>query len=86
MDQPTSPETLAALRKLRDAAQGRGDEAMAVLLSGIELYARLGREYELIEVMKQFADEIRPAVENTPTAEELQALFDRESEDPASER
>ena len=51
---------------------------MAVLLSGIELYATLGREYELLEVMKRFAEDMREAVENTPTAAQLKVLYERE--------
>ena len=51
---------------------------MAVLLAGVELYSRLGREYELLEVMRKFASEIQPAVDNTPSAEELRRLYERD--------
>jgi hypothetical protein len=51
---------------------------MGVLLAGIELYATLGREYELLEVMKRFAEDIREAVENTPSAAQLRELYQRE--------
>jgi hypothetical protein len=78
MERPTSGETLAALRKLVDESRARQDETMAVLLSGVELYARLGREYELLEVMRKFALEIQPAVNNTPSAEELRRLYERD--------
>ena len=45
MEPPTSSETLATLRDLIVQARARQDESMAVLLSGFELYAGLGREY-----------------------------------------
>jgi hypothetical protein len=75
--QPTSPDTLHDLRALRERAAARGDHTMAVLLHGLELYAGLGREYELLEIMKQFAEEMQPIVENTPSAEQLKALYER---------
>jgi hypothetical protein len=78
MERPTSGETLAALRKLVDESRARKDETMAVLLAGVELYSRLGREYELLEVMRKFASEIQPAVDNTPSAEELRRLYERD--------
>jgi hypothetical protein len=77
MNEPTSPETLAALRQLIYHARRAGDETMAVLLAGIELYANLGREYELLEIMKRFAEDMREAVENTPSAAELKKLYER---------
>jgi hypothetical protein len=76
---PTSPESLAALRKLRTEAAARGDDCLSVLLSGVELYASVGHELELLELMKQHADEIRPSVEGTPTVEELWRLYRQES-------
>jgi hypothetical protein len=45
----------------------------------VELYASLGRELDLIEAMKQFADDIRDAVHQMPSARELQELFDRDT-------
>ena len=84
MHHPTSPETLQSLRRLIQQARERGDETMAVLLAGLDLYATLGREYELLEVMKHFAEDIREAVENTPSAAQLRELFERE-DPPASE-
>jgi hypothetical protein len=86
MDQPTSQETLAALRRLRDEARERGDETMAVLLSGIDLYASLEREYELLEIMRRFAQEMQQAVENTPTAHELKELYERDDPDAPAGR
>ncbi len=45
------------------------------MLAGVDLYLSLGREFELIEVMKKFADEMKGPVENTPTPEDLQRLY-----------
>lgn len=75
----TSERSLAALRRLRDEARKRGDEALAVILAGVDLYASLGREFELLEMMKKFADEMKEAIEKTPTAEELRRLYELES-------
>ncbi len=72
----TSERSLAALRRLRDEARKRGDEALAAILAGVDLYASLGRELELLEMMKKFADEMQEAIEKTPTAEELQRLYE----------
>lgn len=74
----TSERSLKALRRLRDEARQRGDEALAVILTGVELYASLGREFELLEMMKKFADEIKEVIEQTPTAEELRRLYEME--------
>jgi len=76
---PNSPESLEALRRLRQEAAERGDERLAMLLAGVELYATLGREFELLEVMRTFAHEMHEAVQGTPTAKELEDLFNRES-------
>lgn len=72
------------LHRLRERARERGFETLAVLLSGVELYSALGREYELLDVMRRFAAEMQDVVENTPTAAQLRELFERE--DPRSER
>lgn len=74
----TSERSLKALRRLRDEARQRGDEALAVILTGVELYASLGREFELLEMMKKFADEIKEVIEQTPTVEELRRLYELE--------
>jgi hypothetical protein len=75
---PTSDESRRALKQLREEALSRGDRCLALILSGVELYVKLGREYDLLTSMKQFADEMREPVEKTPTAEELEHLFRRE--------
>jgi hypothetical protein len=73
---PTSRESLDALKHLEREAQERGDECLAVLLAGVDLYVRVGREIELLDMMRKGADEMREAVENTPTAQDLRRLFD----------
>jgi hypothetical protein len=75
---PTDPEALELLRKLRYRLIERGDERLALLLAGVELYATLGREYELLDIMRVFAHEMHEAVQGTPTAIELEELFNRE--------
>jgi hypothetical protein len=63
---------------LRQDIAGRGDDRLALLLAGVELYATLGREFELLEYMRAFAHEIHEAVQGTPSARELEDLFNRE--------
>jgi len=53
-------------------------ECKELLLAGLELYATLGREFELLETMRTFAREMHEAVQGTPTARELEELFNRE--------
>jgi hypothetical protein len=81
---PTSRLSLADLSGLREAARKRGDTALSVILSGVELYVSLGREYELLEHMKQFADGMLESVENTPSAEELRRMFLDDSSNTSS--
>lgn len=75
---PSSPESLELLRRLRHEIAEHGDERLALLLAGVELYAILGREFELLEIMRAFAHDMREAVEGTPTVKELEDLFNRE--------
>jgi len=75
---PTSPESLESIRQLRHEVEERGDRRLALLLAGVELYATLGREFELLETMRAFAHEMHEAVQGTPTARELEELFNRE--------
>jgi len=75
---PTDPESIELLRRLRYEVAGRGDARLALVLAGVELYATLGREYELLDVMRTFAHDMHDAVEGTPTAKELEELFNRE--------
>jgi hypothetical protein len=78
MHEPVSPETLKALQAAAEAAQQHGDRAIALILAGVRMYAELGREYDLLEGMRHFAEEMDEAVRNTPTAEQLRALYSRE--------
>ena len=81
---PTSPESLESIRRLREEVEERGDRRLALLLAGVELYATLGREFELLEIMRAFAHEMHEAVQGTPSARELEELFNREP--PAGSR
>jgi hypothetical protein len=75
---PTSPESLESLRRARHEIAEHGDGRLALLLAGVELYAVLGREFDLLEVMRSFAHDIHEAVEGTPTVRELEQLFERD--------
>jgi len=75
---PTTNESLESLRKLYRETVERGDECLALLLAGVELYTRAGREFELIEVMRSRAEDMRDAVENTPSADDLRRLYERD--------
>jgi hypothetical protein len=76
--QPPKPDSLEALRQLRNRVRENGDECLALLLSGVEMYALIGREWELLEVMRTFAHEADDMVRNTPTAAELKQLYERQ--------
>ena len=75
---PANPESLEAIRRLRQEIEERGDRRLALLLAGVELYAVLGREFDLLEIMRNFAHEMHESVQGTPTARELEELFNRE--------
>jgi hypothetical protein len=70
-----TPESQAALHRLRDETRSSGDDTFNTLLSGLELYIALGREFELLEHMLQIDEEMRDSVENTPTASDLERLY-----------
>ncbi|HLG95430.1 MAG TPA: hypothetical protein VKX49_03860 [Bryobacteraceae bacterium] len=76
---PTDPESIALVRRLRHEIAQRGDTRLALVLAGVELYATLGREYDLLEIMRGFAHDMHDAVQGTPTAKELEELFNRET-------
>ncbi len=78
MWRPTSPESLELLRQTRHEITERGDSRLALLLAGVELYAALGREFDLLETMRSFAHDMHQAVEGTPTVRELEQLFERD--------
>jgi hypothetical protein len=75
---PTSPESLELLRQVRREIAERGDNSLVLLLAGVELYAVLGREFDLLEIMRAFAHDMHLAVEGTPTVRELEQLFERD--------
>jgi hypothetical protein len=76
--QPSSEDSIELLRRLRRQVAERGDQRLALLLAGVELYAVLGREFELLEIMRTFAHDMHEAVEGTPSIKELEELFNRE--------
>jgi len=53
--QPPHPDSITALRRLQYEVKERGDECLGMLLAGIDLYTAVGREWELLEVMRKFA-------------------------------
>jgi hypothetical protein len=77
--QPPHPESVASLRRLREEVRQRGDECLAMLLAGVDLYTAVGREWELLEIMRKFAHEAEEMVRNTPSAAELKKLYERDS-------
>jgi hypothetical protein len=76
---PVSDISLQDLGRLITQVRSRGDECLAVLLEGVEMFVSLGREVELLEIMSEFEREIRPAVEGTPSATDLERLYSREA-------
>jgi len=83
--QPPHPESLRDLRRLQGEVKQRGDECLALMLAGIDVYASVGREWELLEIMRKFAHDSEEMVRNTPSAAELQALYERKAEGPPEE-
>lgn len=73
---PASPDSVEELRQLRARAAQRGDDCLATLLAGVDLFVALGRELEILELMRQPAHDLRDAVENTPAAQDLKRLYD----------
>ena len=63
---------------MRHEIAERGDSRLALLLAGVELYAVLGREFDLLDVMRAFAHDMNLVVEGTPTVRELEQLFERD--------
>lgn len=79
--QPPHSESMITLRQLKDEVRERGDECLATLLAGVEMYAAVGREWELLEIMRNFAHSAEEMVHNTPSAAELKSLYEREDKD-----
>jgi hypothetical protein len=75
---PSSSESLELLRQVRREIAERGDGRLALLLAGVELYAVLGREFDLLDIMRSFAHDMHVVVEGTPTVRELEQLFERD--------
>jgi hypothetical protein len=80
--QPPHPESLRELRRLREQVSERGDECLAILLAGLEMYTVIGREWELLEIMRRFAHEADEMVRNTPSAADLKKLYEGEDIGP----
>jgi hypothetical protein len=74
--QPPNPESIAGLRRLHEEVKQRGDECLAMLLAGVDMYAAVGREWELLEVMRKFAHDAADMVRNTPTVADLKKLYE----------
>ena len=72
---PISDESRHDLLELRDRAHHRDERCFATLLTGIDLFLSLGKEIELLEMMRDYADHMRDAIENTPSAQELEELY-----------
>ncbi len=83
--QPPHPDSLADLRRLRETVAQRGDQCLALLLAGVDMYVSVGREWDLLEVMRKFAHDAEEMVRNTPTAEELKRLYERDDSGPPSD-
>ena len=78
MCNPPHPESIKGLRRLHDEVKGRGDDCLAMLLVGIDMYTAIGREWELLEIMRKFAHDSEEMVRNTPTAAELKRLYEQD--------
>jgi hypothetical protein len=82
--QPSHPDSVSGLRRLKEEVAARGDECLALLLAGVDLYISVGREWELLEIMRNFAHDADEMVRNTPSAAELKKLYEREDQAPPS--
>ena len=80
--EPPDQDSLSELRRLREKIDWRGDRCLAMLLGGVELYVSVGREWELLEIMRKFAHDAEDMVRNTPTANELALLYERDDAGP----
>jgi hypothetical protein len=76
--QPPHSESIEGLRRLQREVKQRGDDCLAMLLAGVDVYAAVGREWELLEVMRKFAHDAEEMVRNTPSAAELKKLYERD--------
>lgn len=76
--QPPHPQSIEGLRRLQREVKQRGDDCLAMLLAGVDVYTAIGREWELLEVMRRFAHDAEEMVRNTPSAAELKKLYERD--------
>jgi len=76
--QPPHPDSITGLRQLHEEVKQRGDECLAMLLAGVDMYVAVGREWELLEIMRKFAHDAEDMVRNTPSAAELKKLYERD--------
>ena len=83
--QPPHPDSILGLRELQREVKERGDECLAMLLAGIDLYTAVGREWELLEIMRKFAHDAEDMVRNTPSVAELKQLYERNDEGESRE-
>lgn len=72
---PISEDSRHELLQLRDRAHRRGENCLTLLLSGVDLYLSIGKEIELLEMMRDYAENMREAIQNTPSAKELEELY-----------
>ncbi|MCC6391292.1 MAG: hypothetical protein IT167_11875 [Bryobacterales bacterium] len=79
---PPHPDSIAGLRHLREEVAQRGDQCLALLLAGLDVYTSLGREWELLEIMRRFAHDAEDMVRNTPSAAELKKLYEGDDTSP----
>lgn len=56
-----------------------------MLLAGVEVYTSIGREWELLEIMRKFAHDAEEMVRHTPTAAELRKLYERADAEPSAD-
>jgi hypothetical protein len=84
--QPPHPDSIMGLRRLYEEVRQRGDECLAMLLAGVDMYTAVGREWELLEIMRKFAHDAEDMVRNTPSAVELKKLYEREDGEQSAEQ
>jgi hypothetical protein len=82
---PPHPDSVAGLHRLQTEVRERGDDCLALLLAGVDLYVSIGREWELLEIMRKFAHDAEEMVRNTPTASELKRLYEGDDASPVSQ-
>jgi hypothetical protein len=72
---PISYQSRHELLQLRQRCHERGDDCVAILLTGVDLYISIEKEFEPLEMMRDYADHMREAIEKTPSASELEELY-----------